>query len=132
MEISDRLIFIKYLNIQRKLCLLLLLMLYCWKYRNVLVRNKLIDSPGSYKYPMVRGSGAFLVCLGFGIIIGALWPGPSPVNIVIFVIAVALGIIMIPIARRISPLGRPSGTHIGAMIGAVAMELVIFWAVFSR
>ncbi len=86
----------------------------------------------SYKYPMVRGSGAFLICVGFGIMIGALWSGPSPMNIPVFIIAAALGIIMIPITRRLSSLGRPSGFHIGVMVGAVALELVIFGAVFSR
>ena len=91
-----------------------------------------MDKRGNYKYPMVRGSGAFLVCLGFGILIGALWPNASPMNIRVFAISAIVGIVAIPVARRISSLGKPSGLQIGVMAGAVALELVLFWAVFTR
>ena len=95
------------------------------------MRSNLKDARSGYKYPMVRGSGAFLICIGFGILIGALWPGAFPMNIRVFVIAAIVGIVAIPFARRISSLGKPTGLHIGVMSGAVALELVMFWAVFT-
>jgi hypothetical protein len=83
-------------------------------------------------YPMARGSGAFLVCIGLGLILAVIWAGDDPVNLRIFGISAILGAVAIPIVRKIFPLGRPKALHVFAMIGSVALELCLFWLVFSR
>jgi len=87
---------------------------------------------GNYKYPMVRGSGAFLVCIGLGLILAVVWAGEAPVNARILGISAILGIVAIPTARKFFPLGKPKALHILAMTGSVALELCLFWLVFSR
>jgi hypothetical protein len=87
---------------------------------------------GNYRYPMVRGSGAFLVCIGLGLILAVVWAGDAPVNARILGVSAILATAAIPIMRKILPLGRPKAFHILAMIGSVALELYLFWLVFSR
>jgi len=91
-----------------------------------------MSDAGSYKYPMVRGSGAFLGCVGLGLILAILWAEDAPVNTRLLGYSAILGIVAIPIVRKLFPLGRPKAIHILAMSGAVALELFLFWLVFSR
>lgn len=86
----------------------------------------------SHEYPMVRGSGAFLVCLGLGLILAVIGARDAPMNLQILGACAIIGIIAIPVMRRLFPLGRPKAVHILAMSGAVALELFLFWLVFSR
>jgi hypothetical protein len=81
---------------------------------------------------MVRGSGAFLVCIGLGLILAVIWAEGAPVNPRILAYSAIMGIVAIPVARKLFPLGRPKAIHIFAMSGAVALELFLFWLVFSR
>ncbi|MCP5146452.1 MAG: hypothetical protein H6978_16705 [Gammaproteobacteria bacterium] len=86
----------------------------------------------SYAYPMVRGSGAFLVCVGAGIVAATLWPTAAPVHISIFLASVGLGAIAIPLVRRIRPLGAPPRRHIAVMLAALLLEFIAFYLVFSK
>jgi len=87
---------------------------------------------GNCSYPMVRGSGAFLVCVGLGLILAVVWGEGAPVNMRILAYSAIIGIAAIPVVRMLFPLGRPKAIHILAMTGAVALELCLFWFVFSR
>jgi hypothetical protein len=86
----------------------------------------------NYPYPMVRGGGAFLMCIGSGIAIGAVWAADAPMNIPVFATGAVLGFVALVLGRRIFPLGRPATRHVVAMSLAVTLELLLFWIVFSR
>jgi len=47
---------------------------------------------GNCSYPMVRGSGAFLVCVGLGLILAVIWGEGAPVNMRILAYSAIIGI----------------------------------------
>ena len=85
-----------------------------------------------YQYPMVRGSGPFLVCIGLGLVLGTALSGAAPVNMRILGISAILAVAAMIVGRRMSPLGRPTRFHILAMIGAIALEFLMFGLVFRH
>jgi Family of unknown function (DUF6609) len=85
-----------------------------------------------HPYPMVRGGGAFLVCLGLGLILAAVVPASGPLNVKVFGIGAVVGLLAIPIIRLTAPLGRPTAYQVIALCGAIAFELILFWLVFSH
>ena len=90
------------------------------------------NSEARYKYPMVRGGGAFLVCVGVGLVVGAIWPGSGPVNAKVLGLSAVLGILAIPIARRLAPLGKPQPYQVVVLIGSVVLEFAMFRFVYGR
>jgi hypothetical protein len=83
--------------------------------------------PGaSHPYPMIRSGGLFLIMIGTGIILGAIFPEHSwhAFGISVFVGSVALTLW----ARSLTaPLGIPTRSQIGTLIIAVIVELIFIY-----
>jgi uncharacterized membrane protein YdcZ (DUF606 family) len=82
-------------------------------------------APPGGRYPMLRAGGAFLVCVGLGLIGGIAFSGAAPVNFGVFYAGAAAGVIALCFAGRLST-GTPTRLQIAALAGAVLLELLLF------
>ena len=78
-------------------------------------------------YPMLRGSGTFLVCIGLGLVCAIAFSGPALINYTIFYTGAGLGVAALFGSRRLSKV-RPSRVQILALCAAVLLELVLIIA----
>jgi hypothetical protein len=79
----------------------------------------------SPQYPMLRGGGIFLLCLGAGLIASIAFSGPALVNYSFFSFGAALGLCSLIFARRWAP-GRPTRVQVVALATALLLEAVLF------
>src|SRR4249920_201679 len=81
--------------------------------------------PPGHRYPMLPAGGAFLVCVGLGLLGGIAFGGAAPVNFSVFYAGVAAGVIALCFAGRLST-GTPTRLQIAALAGAVLLEVLLF------
>lgn len=79
---------------------------------------------GPHPYPMIRAGGLFLVIIGSGIVVGALFP---QVLWRIFVAGVVLASLALALTARplTAPLGLPTRLQVGALVVAILVEIVL-------
>src|SRR5215469_10758305 len=80
---------------------------------------------GDDPYPMRRAGGVFVTFIGAGLIAAIAFSGSALVNYNVFFRGAALGIISLFFARRLST-GRPTRAQVIALIGAIALEVILF------
>ena len=73
---------------------------------------------------MLPAGGAFLVCVGLGLLGGIAFSGAALVNFNVFYAGVAAGVIALCFAGRLST-GTPTRLQIAALAGAVLLELLL-------
>lgn len=83
--------------------------------------------PLRYRYPMLRAGGAFLVFVGLGLIGAIAFSSAALVNYNVFYAGAALGVISLTFSRRLST-GRPTRMQIGALVGAIVLEVALLAA----
>jgi hypothetical protein len=81
-------------------------------------------------YPMMRGGGLMLICVGVGFLIawfsGSRWYVPAIVGAVLGLISTGLAGLFSP------PLAAPSGLQIGALVLAILVETVLIILVVRK
>jgi hypothetical protein len=82
-------------------------------------------APAIQRYPMRRAGGAFLICIGAGLIAAIALRGDALVDYRIFFIGATLGVVSLLFARRLSA-GPPTRGQIAALIGALVLEVALF------
>jgi hypothetical protein len=87
------------------------------------------DNP-EVAYPMVRGGGLFLMLIGAGLICAIAFSGDALVDYTIFFVGVGVATISLFAVRRLSQ-GSPTRLQIGALISAIALEIILF-AIMGR
>jgi hypothetical protein len=81
--------------------------------------------PAEHPYPMAPSGGLFLVLVGLGLISAVAFSGDQLVDLRIFFIGVGLGTVALIFASKLS-LGTPTRAQRGALIAAVALEVILF------
>ena len=80
----------------------------------------------AHPYPLIRGGGAFLICVGTGLLLGWLLPRlwkPFAIG------SGVAGLAAIGLSLVLPSLGRPSPAHLMALVGAVAVELGLIYLI---
>lgn len=83
--------------------------------------------PRRGRYPLRPAGGAFLVCVGLGLIGAIAFSGPALVSYNVFYAGAAAGVIALCFARRLST-GSPTRLQIAALAVAVLLEVVLLVA----
>lgn len=78
-----------------------------------------------HPYPMAPSGGLFLVLVGLGLIAAVAFSGEKLADLRIFFVGVGLGIVALMFASKLS-LGAPRRVQIGALVAAVALEIILF------
>ena len=92
----------------------------------------MIDSVAMpHMFPMIRGGGLFLLVMGVGVILGALWPRRRMTMLIAGGAGATLAIILTAdvLAR---PLGAPTRLQFWALAAAIALEIVLIRVVVAR
>lgn len=83
------------------------------------------NPPSRDPYPMLRAGGAFLIFIGAGLIGAIAFSGHALVNYNVFFVGVALGVVSLFFARRLST-GRPTRLQVIALAASIALEVFLF------
>ena len=82
------------------------------------------DRP-EHPYPLAPSGGLFLSLVGMGLIAAVAFGGDKVADLQIFFVGVGLGIVALMFASKLS-LGKPTRVQIGALVAAIALEVIIF------
>ncbi|CAM3446131.1 DUF6609 family protein [Stackebrandtia soli] len=83
----------------------------------------------AHPFPLIRGGGLFLMCVGAGFLLGWLlprWWVPLAIG------GGAAGIIASGLSALLPSLGTPSWIHIAALAGSIVLEMGLIYLVVSR
>lgn len=78
-------------------------------------------------YPMVRGGGLFLLLFGLGFVASIAFRGDALVNGRVFLAGVVVALLSLSAAKRLS-YGAPTRVQIVALLSAVVLEVILFYA----
>src|SRR5688572_23122986 len=87
-------------------------------------------SVGRHKYPMVRVGGLFILCVGLGLIAGAIAGGEGLVDRRVFFAGVGAATMSLFASARLS-YGPPLRFQVAALVGAIVLEMVLMSALGS-
>lgn len=93
----------------------------------------MVESVSSYAnlYPLVRGGGLFVMLMGAGIVLGAIWFRSRNSFLAIGAI-VATVAVSLTAARLAAPYGVPTLAQIGWLVAAVVAEVIALALVIPR
>lgn len=83
-----------------------------------------------HPFPMIRGGGLFVICMGLGITVGGLL-GEHRLVVPLIGGAVLAFILQSIFARRLTEsLGKPTRTQVMTLVGAIILEFILTGVVF--
>jgi hypothetical protein len=85
---------------------------------------------GAHPFPLIRGGGLFVICVGLGFLLGWCFPGRwIPLAIGGFV----AGLIASALSPLLPPaLGSPSLVQVGALVATIVLEMGLIYLVVIR
>ena len=84
--------------------------------------------PRAHPFPMIRGGGLFVLCVGLGITLGTLLGGGEPVRRPLFYLGIAAGVAALSALGGRLAYGAPTRGQVAALVGAIALEVLLFAA----
>jgi hypothetical protein len=82
-------------------------------------------------YPMVRAGGLFIMIMGVGVVLGSLFPRQR--KLLLGAGGAVASVALLATAAELSrPLGSPTTTQVGALVGAIVLEIALIGLAVAR